>query len=429
MKSLPLPVVPAGRFRAVLLLALQALLLCACQLSVQPRELRTHGDHDAGDIAATTQQIRFRMRALVDPLCGAVESAADRIMASTDDPAIRRAALEWKAQAVPALRESLFQPDPGMALFDTWVLTNQMTLYFTEGDGRRELGAASPIATATCLALERRMNEVAVSLTKSGDVSRIRGLAREWAAAHPIEGSVAHRESTLSRASTHDLGPELSATEAIGDITTSVDDLNRRLEIYSDQLFRQARWEAELTTDDLTRDLDLDQAMPLAGEAVESFDLMASSLDGISGSFESGAATLDKLMPAVDRLTAVAEQLPAVLSGERSAAIKSLEKELARTMETVRGERAAVLRHLTAERLAALQSLHEVVATERQVMTGDMREFGIEAIDHAFLRAAQLAAVLVGILLVAGIAGLLVLRRWGPRLLRELVAARTATAP
>ena len=424
MKNDPTTVAPPGHLRSAVLLALPVLLTCACQISVKPRELSTHGDHSSGDVAASSEQLRFQMRGLVDPMCGEVESAADRIMAGTRDPGVRRAALEWKAQAVPAIRESLFQPDPGMALFDTWVLTNQMAIYFSQGDGSRLLGKSGPVATATCLSLERRMNSVAASMTKSGDVSRIRGLAREWAAAHPIEGSIAHRESTLSRAATHDLGPELSATEAIGDITVSVDDLSRRLEIYSDQLFRQARWEAELAVDDLSRDLELDQAMPLAGEAVASFELLAGSVDSISGSFESGAETIEGLAPAIDRLARLADQLPELLTLERSAALKTVGDELSRTIEVVRGERDVVMRHLTAERLAALQSLHEAIATERETLTGDVRDMGIEAIDHAFLRAAQLAAALLGIVVVLGIAGLLLLPRFLPKLILEISRAR-----
>ena len=37
-----------------------------------------------------------------------------------------------------------------------------------------------------------------------------------------------------------------SIGEAVMEVTTTVDDLNQKLGIYSDQLFRQARWEAEL---------------------------------------------------------------------------------------------------------------------------------------------------------------------------------------
>ncbi len=58
------------------------------------------------------EQLRLTMRSLVDPMSGQIELSADRIIQTNSDPGIQRAAIEWKAQGVPALRESLFQPAP-----------------------------------------------------------------------------------------------------------------------------------------------------------------------------------------------------------------------------------------------------------------------------------------------------------------------------
>lgn len=419
----PDPLIPAAgrRLRFGILCFLPAFWFCACQISVKPRDPDLHGDHPEGDVKASSEQIRMQMRAQVDPMCGEVESAADRILAETADPEIRRAAIEWKAQAVPALRKALFQPDPGMAVFDTWVLTNQMTIYFSQGDGARSLGKFAPAAVATCLSLERRMNEVAASMTKSGDVSKIRGLARNWAAAHPIQDSISHRESTLSRAAKFDLGPDLTATEAIGDITVSVDDLGRRLETYSDQLFRQARWEAELAVGDLTRDLQLEQAAPLAEDAVTSVARLSDSVGTISSSVET-------LMPAVERLAVVAESLADVVASERTEVLKSVADEMARTIGAVQGEREIILQQVTAERIAALQTMHEVVTAERKEFTEDAGNLTIEAIDHAFSRIFLLAGVVLAALAVFGIVALLALRHYGMKLVRELAGARPAGA-
>ena len=76
--------------------------------------------HPQEDISATTQQARLRIRALVLPLSGAIIESADRISAATNDHAIRRAALVWKLEAVPALREALFRPNPFTAIGDAW---------------------------------------------------------------------------------------------------------------------------------------------------------------------------------------------------------------------------------------------------------------------------------------------------------------------
>lgn len=161
--------------------------------------------HAPEDVAVTSEQLRLRMRSLVDPLCGVIEAAADQVIASTTNAAVRREGLLWKIEAVPALRQCLFQPDPGTALFDTWVLSCQMEEYFETGAGREKLADVHPIAVATCQRLEFDLARLAASMTKSGDVTDARAFVRKWAKAHPIQTSIAARESTLSRATDRDL--------------------------------------------------------------------------------------------------------------------------------------------------------------------------------------------------------------------------------
>jgi hypothetical protein len=96
--------------------------------------------HAQKDVAVTANQLRLRMRSLVGPMSGEIEQAADRIIAGTTDDAVKRAALRWKIEGVPALRKALFEPDPYSAVMDTWVLTNQMADYFQHGPGREALG-------------------------------------------------------------------------------------------------------------------------------------------------------------------------------------------------------------------------------------------------------------------------------------------------
>jgi hypothetical protein len=69
--------------------------------------------------------------------------AADEIAAGTSDISVKRAAIRWKIEGVPALRNALFQPNPFTAVLDTWVLTYQMANYFESGPGRDEFGPAT----------------------------------------------------------------------------------------------------------------------------------------------------------------------------------------------------------------------------------------------------------------------------------------------
>ncbi|HEY7038076.1 MAG TPA: hypothetical protein VID28_04450 [Methylomirabilota bacterium] len=92
--------------------------------------------HAQGDVAVSANQLRLRMRSLAGPMGGQIEQAADHIMAGTTDDAVKRAALQWKIEGVPAIRKALFEPDPFSAVMDTWVLVNQMAGYSRAARGR-----------------------------------------------------------------------------------------------------------------------------------------------------------------------------------------------------------------------------------------------------------------------------------------------------
>ena len=201
---------------------------CSIAPKRQQTDVRVHAE---GDIAASFEQARLRVRALVQPMSSVIVASADQILAGTSDPAIRREALRWKIDAVPALREALFQPNPMTAVGDAWVLTFQMTDYFEQGPGAKALGPARGIAVMTSQRLEAEMARVAASLTVSGDVTGTREFVRKWAADYPMRQSIAGRESILRYAMEREWTTSFSTADAAGNLMVSVDDFNRRRDL------------------------------------------------------------------------------------------------------------------------------------------------------------------------------------------------------
>ena len=387
------------------LVGLLVLLASGCQL--MPTSIKTNDRVQSNkDIAVNSEQIRLRMRALVQPMSGVIVSAADQISAGTTEESVKREALLWKIEAVPALREALFQPSPMTAVFDAWVLTFQMTDYFEHGSGGKALGTSQSIAVEACRYLESEMARVAASLTVSGDVSKGRAFGRKWAAAHPIRGSIASRESTLSRVAERDVAGSFSATEAIANMTTTVDDLNRKLEIYTSQVPEQARWQAELFTDNLASQYGLDRAMPLAESAVGSAQDALAHVGPAVDTLNRAVDSVDRLVPAVEKSLAIVEQAPALIASEREAALKTLSAEITRTITFVQEERIAALKQLTSERIAAVQELRDTVVQERKILTADITTLSANVVDQAFIRAVQLCA---GVLIALFIGAVLLL--------------------
>jgi hypothetical protein len=358
------------------------LFLCGAGCSVRiPQHKVSPSVHAPEDIALNSEQVRLIMRASVQPLAGIIVEAADRIMNGTTDPVVRRRALVWKIEAVPALREALFLPNAFHAVFDASVLSWQMLDYFQTGPGKDNFGDQQPVAVAACKHLEDEINQLGSSFTTSGDVSRARDLARKFAAENPIETSIASRESILTQASELQVASSFSVAEAVGNITVTLDDLSRRVEIYSAQILDQSRWQAELLVMDMARNYHADSVLPLAERAVQSAARAVETMDRIAPEAErtlhsAGRATesVDRIVPQVERSLGVVEGAPAMITRERQAAIKDLSAEL-----------------------------RDIVAQERKALTQDIEQTSIRVVDHAFRQAILLVLIVCASVLVTAL--------------------------
>jgi hypothetical protein len=385
---------------ATLLVGALSLLLVSCESTAPTRGILHEQLHPPADLAVNTEQARLRMRPLVVPFCGELEAVADQLIAGTTNQSIRRDALVWKIEAVPIMRQTLFHANPFVALGDTWVFLWQMSDYFQNGPGKQAFGESAPVAAAACERLEKQLTEVAASCTHSGNVTDIRTFVEKWAADHPIQHSISARESVVGYLTRRRLQETFSAPEVVSDLVVTMDDLSRRMDVYSGQLPEESRWEAELFAMDLARQYQAENAMPLAGRGVQSL--------------ANTAGAVDRTVAPLERAANALEAIPETMARERGAAQQDIHEEISRTLQFEEQELKATLTQLTSdvtnERVAALLELHRNIAEERIAFTQDLQRLGFSLVDHAFLRTAQLAAVMA-LVLFAGVVILLFLTR------------------
>jgi hypothetical protein len=359
-------------------------------------------NYNIDNLAINREQLRLRVRALVGPITGKIESAADEIAATSTDVRVQRAALEWKIDAVPAMREALFLPTPSMALMDAWVLLHQMNDYFDHGPGKARFGASNEKAAAACRSLEDDMAHVAASATVSGDVSTAREYVRKWAADHPITGTIAAREPVNSVEFRKDLGDTLSVGESAAAVAITLDDLDRKLASFSSQLPRQARWEIDRQRYELTDTVSSMDVRPLAERTVTSAEHVAAAIDRLAPSLEAAAH-------AAEGAARTAEGAPETLATERRAAVEAINAELSRTIAFAQGERLAALAYLTDERKAMMDDFHKTIGGEQRALGSEIDQLSVRIVDHAIDRmerfvwemlAAIVGALFGGIVLV-----------------------------
>jgi len=331
------------------------------------------------------------------------------VIAGATDRGVRLAALSWEVEAVPALRQALYQPDPITAAVDALALCHQMADYFETGPGRQALGPASADCAATCRGMADDVLEAMTAATKSGDVPKLRGFAKQWAADHPIRGSIAERKSSVARMSDFLSAEGISTGEWVAEVSTTLDDMSRKFEVYSDQLVRQARWEAQRLKAELVAELRLDQAIPLAERAVSSADQAVKSAD-------QAVRTIDRLSPAVDRSLKVAEEAPALIAKQREMALAGFRDEVTRAMHFARDERLAV----TADLKAGIVEQRKQVATEAG-------EIAAKQIDYAMRGVTWLVALVMSAALVVALLGVVLVRRLPPRRTHDGLHRRVAS--
>jgi len=393
---------------------LPLVLSSGCALSLRPSQPKSMV-YSSKELSVTPNQIRLRMRALVEPFTGEIEQSADAIASGTSDISVKRAAIRWKIEGVPALRTALFQPEPFMAVLDTWALTFQMANYFESGPGRVEFGPAATQAMDTCLRIEDELNQIVSTFPVSRDATKIRTAAQKWAMDHPIRYAIRDRETTLSRMTEKDVGVKWTVGELITEVAITADDLNREIQIYSDHFFRQANWEAQL----IKLDLPTSEALPLAERAVKSSERAVETLDDLAPAIKTAA---DATANAAEAATKLTSNVSPLVVSERKAAVEAINEDLRKALIFLHGERIAsldqisreriaILLQLDEERRAATQELHEIATNERAALSRDIEQAGLRIVDHAALRLSQLVAIVLGFLLLAAVLFLFIVRR------------------
>jgi len=250
--------------------------------------------------------------------------------------------------------------------------------------------------SSVALVAAREVNEYLENLTDNitADLSDQEGdgdakaLLKKWAEDHPITTSIGARESVSNEVTEISIALGLSLGETVNAMVSTMDDLNRKLDVYSDQIPAQARWQAEL----------------FAMDAVEELKLQEST--------EKLPALIDTTIATMETLQAA----PALVASEREIVLEAMRAEIALTLETLRSERQALMTQVTEERIAVMteleanriavtedlraerKALEAMVERERDVILEETEELRARLIDEVFIKT-MVILVLVGVYL------------------------------
>ncbi|MGO8969095.1 MAG: hypothetical protein ACLQDQ_05950 [Myxococcaceae bacterium] len=299
----------------------------------------------------TAQQLRTTQTVLAVQVPGLIEAAADAIMAQATDTALRRRALLWKIEVVPAYYEALFNADPLAATLDAWVLSIQLEQDVKTGPSKDAFAPLQSVAVAALERVRAEMDATSRSVAKSPQgYERAKALVESWAEAHPITGPLATRPSILNHlAEMAGKGSDISVFAAVGNISASVSDIATRLDIYAAYLPKAGRWQAELLSDELSDRGDAQEVLATFQSVKQMMDRAHQlvSAEALKSALEVATAEVRKeRLAAFASIDALRLETQTYVTGEREAALAGVDAERRTVMADVDKQRAALLQEM-----------------------------------------------------------------------------------
>ena len=297
------------------------------------------------------EALRQRMHEYSITFAAEVDLAAAAIERRATDPTTRRNALLWKVRALPEMRKACFRLEPVSALIDAWILARQMDLFFDGGAGTGAFGTYQPEAVDVSRRLVAQMREIGVSIAVSpaANAEFEQRIIDPWIAAHPLHDLTFVRESPIARFADQSRarGDTLQSIGTMEDVVLS---LSQQARIYVADLPRQVKGELDLMRADI---------------------LPAETLASVLGDLHLSAA-------AVDRLAVVGEAISPLVSSERRIVLDEMGRQRALVMDAISVERervvGAIVRAFAEERSELMRSFEVQRLATLEWATAERRE-------------------------------------------------------
>jgi hypothetical protein len=306
------------------------------------------------------EELRIRVRNLASPMVGDIEGAAHAIESRTDDPAIRRSVLEWKARSVPMILQAVFQPDPLVALLDAWALSIQMRNLVETADVAARLGEYQSLTVDACRTMEGRAVRIMEAYATPDQIETARGRLEDWAAANPLHTNAFGRSNLSAELAQHLVSRKSGALATVGSLAVDLGDIATRLDTLTMQVPKLASWEAEMFLMDRLSDDEIHAALgdldTIPGELIRLNDTVDHVLDQVGSD-----QLAERLAAERDRLLAEWRLTLEFVADQREDVLEAVAKEREIVLEALGRERAIVLAAITGEREAVLGSADAAV--------------------------------------------------------------------
>lgn len=298
------------------------------------------------DAKMNSLELAIRMNEIGSRYSLEIENSADKIISEAADIKIKKNALLWKLYGIPALLKAISIRDPLISGLDTYTLIVQMRQFFESGNGRELFGKQQQTAIDAVGRMEAEFFEVASDFRDSALVTKYK--VDDWAVNHPIENISFNRMSIVAVAAKELSQAELGLGSTVGEMATSINNLQDKLTLYADFLPKQARWQAEYLLYELLPD-------SLKGK-------IFNNIDSLTANFGALGRTIEDFP---ELISSIQGKLMQDINMQRIATIEAFREDRKIILESITSERIDLLKEVNRERLETLGSIDKL--TEKSI--------------------------------------------------------------
>jgi hypothetical protein len=335
-------------------------------------------------------EIRLRLTDYGGGYTEYIERAADKIYFQAEEHEMKKAAVMWKIYGISAMNKAINMPDPIASFYNAWPLAKQTVIFFDTGPGAETFGEYAGLALEVSQQLERNLDSIIIDIAGRESFVEAEPVIDEWAREHPIEDFYFSRESTLKFFAKWLGDTNFGIGRSVSTLTEQVLELSNRINLYTDLLPRQARWQADLALIDYLEDTAF-----ILGR----LDQLILSLERVSKTVELAPELIEYNRDIVlEDIDGQRRESLDLLVKERKAVIEQLIEERIAVVNVIAKERLNVLEQLKSEREIVMEEL-AVISTNTVLKSGEEIE---RIVDKVFWRTIILLAV-IGIFIIIAI--------------------------
>jgi hypothetical protein len=378
------------------LVALVVILATACASSGKDAARGPQGKK----LQVTPAELQIKVRALADPFSGIIESAVWELWLTDEDPAWRQRILIWQINVINAIQQATFRPTPVAALFDTWALVEQLRDYTENASSTTATEQQRQIMFGAIGRMEARIYKIAVEAGGEEGAAEARRQIRLWVDENPID-QFATRTTTEAELARWTQRGNMGALATVKSLGATLDDVMARLDLYSEYIPKQASWHAQAVAYGWVGPNKTDGVFADLSKTATAFDRIASSLEGypdvVADERQIVLSTIENEREQIlgELLEKIAE-LELFIQDQRIDFVENqLSVEREAVFEAIALERAIVV-------AAAIKEREDTMDEFDEMIDGIVERSAVKVVDHFFLRAVQLLAILlVGMALIA----------------------------